>query len=805
MAGVIFDPIEITKLLVFGESKPSSDNYNEHIRLESEEYKTAKTDDERNTIAAAYRERGDKRAPSIPYDMTAYMNSEDGGGGRFAYPSLFPVVEKFFNANNIKPGKYTYAQIRNDLGIPDSSTSSGVPYRAEDDPNINITISQYGTAINSRDHADRSYIFGQTSFLLKTENIIFEIKDGKKTINGMEVRAYNDNFDFESDNQLVGVPNWALDSLLNPYKLARIPVYIEFKGTGKTYPNGYSQENFATDQSREGDVALGRFGLVGGNISGGLAKLAQQGIEYIANLKTDPFLFYRRASDSFKVIYGSPKNDPNLSSLDPIVESKPYLIVGGAGNDQLRGRTFDDELDGGDGFDTAVYKGAKDEYDIQKLADGSQRISDKIPSRDGTDILKNIEKIVFEKGLAQDIAFVIDTTDSMSDDIDEVKARASEIINIVLGEKSDSPDSVSPDETNSNGSRIAVVGYNDPGTNIFLPFTDQPDIEQRKTAALNAINSISVGGGDDFPEVVNAGLIRALSGDAGEWRAEADVRRIILFGDAPPKDTELRAQVLALASNVGKSVSASSLPSSMSIAGDIKTSNIASNLAVTRFALQTDNQAKIPVEIFTILIGNDSRTAADFQSLATATGGKALNAADASEIVDVILEALGTSAENQTVSITTPTQNIINGSPSNDRLLGYRGNNILIGLEGNDTLYGGKDNDMVDGGVGDDQVWGDLGQDVLIGGPGNDTFFITGNSAVGLPEQADVITDFQPGDTIGLASGLLLNQLVFEPITLQLNGGLPTVSTAIRLNNNYLAIVQGVETSTLTPNVFIGV
>lgn len=786
MAGVNFDPIEITKVLVFAESKPSSDNYNEHIRLEIEPGVTAEN----------YRERLDRRAPSITYDMTAYMNSEDGGGGRFAYPSLFPAVEKFFNKKNeIPDGNYTYDQITEILGLEKGLTILGKTIKLGDHE---ITISQYGTEINSEDYVKRSYIFGETSFKVTKEKMTFEVKDGKRTINGMEVRAYDDNFDYSSGNLLVGVANWVLDSELNPYKLARLPVEIKFDGPGNFYP-AYSEEEFELESQVQS-------GSGKGNFPGGVEKLNKERDQYIANLrKNDPFLSYERGNLS--VIYGTPKND-DLSPSDAkksVNPSEPFLIVGGAGDDTLSGSASDDELDGGEGFDTAVYKGVEDEYNIQNLADGSQRISDKIPSRDGTDILKNIEKKVFKKGSAQDICFVIDTTSSMSDDIDEVKARASEIINIVLGEKSDSPDSVSPDKTNSGGSRIAVVGYNDPATNTFLPFTDQPDIEQRKTAALNAINSISVGGGDDFPEVVNAGLIRALSGDAGEWRAEADVRRIILFGDAPPKDTELRAQVLALASNVGKSVSASSLPSSMSIAGDIKTSNIANNLAVTRFALQTDNQAKIPVEIFTIQIGNDSRTAADFQSLATATGGKALKAADASKIVDVIIEALGTSAQNQTVSITTPVQNIINGSPNNDRLLGYKGNNILIGLEGNDTLYGGKDNDMVDGGVGDDQLWGDLGQDVLIGGPGSDTFFIKGNSAVNLPEQADVITDFQPGDTIGLASGLLLNQLVFKPITLQLNGGLPTVSTAIKLNESYLAIVQGVETSTLTPNVFIGV
>jgi Ca2+-binding RTX toxin-like protein len=765
MAGANFDPIEITRLFVFGfgtDTPPPPDNYNEHIRS-------------RNATPE-----------SITYSMSEYMMN---GGGRFAYPSLFPAVEKFFNGEiPERENGYTAEEIRGILGLTSND--------------LNIDISQYGTGIGSDDHFRRSWIFGNGRFILDLSKATFYVNNGIKKIDGLEVRALADNFDFRSKpgaitqriNELVNTPTF------DRYGLSRGEVTIKFDDTvGKLYPN-YTQENFQANQKLENEVNR--------PTEQGIPSIVSSGIPDFVNLTLeDKFLSYRR--DSFKVIYGTPEDDPNLRSSDSIAESRSqsYLIVGGAGDDILSGREFNDELDGGEGFDTAVYKGAKDEYDIQDLPDGSQRISDRIPLRDGTDILKNIEKIDFGKSpiLAQDIAFVIDTTKSMSDDIDEVKARASEIINIVLGEKSDSPDSVSPDKTNSGGSRIAVVGYNDPGTNIFLRFTDQPDIEQRKTAALNAINSISVGGGGDLPEVVNTGLIRALSGDAGEWRAEADVRRIILFGDAPPKDTELRAQVLALASNVGKSVSASSLPSSMSIAGDINTSNIANNLAVTRFALQTDNQAKIPVEIFTILIGNDSRTAADFQSLATATGGKALNAADASEIVDVIIEALGTSAQNQTVSITTPTQNIINGSPSNDLLLGYRGNNILIGLEGNDTLYGGKDNDMVDGGVGDDQVWGDLGQDVLIGGPGSDTFFITGNSAVGLPEQADVITDFQPGDTIGLASGLLLNQLVFEPITLQLNGGLPTVSTAIKLGSNYLAIVQGVETSTLTPNVFIGV
>ena len=759
-----YDEIEITRKFVFGTDKPSPDNYNAHIRGK------------------------DVKPASQDYDMDTYMKS---GGGRFAYPSLFPAVEKFFNGKIPDREKgYTDVEIFGILGL--------------NTRDLRINISQYGTGIGSDDHADRSWIFGNSPFELDVSKATFYVNNGIQKIEGLQVRAVADNFDFESNagltqtfNNLVNTP------ILDRYELNRGEVTINFTGSsGKAFPT-YTLKDFIQDQLLEAYVNQP-------NKDGINSLLFGSGPEYFKNIASDPFLSYRRGV--FNVIYGSPGNDSILSA-GAVEIAGPGLLVGGAGNDTLQGGSFDDELDGGDGSDKAVYKGVKNEYDIQNLPDGSIQITDKKPGRDGKDILKNIEKIVFQKALAQDIAFVIDTTSSMSDDIDEVKARASEIINIVLGEKSDSPDSVSPDKTNSGGSRIAVVGYNDPGTDIFLPFTDQPDIEQRKTAALNAINSISVSGGDDFPEVVNTGLIRALSGDAGKWRPEADVRRIILFGDAPPKDDELRAQVLALASNVEAPVSGMSSPRTMSIASDIETSNITNNLAVTRFALETDAQTKIPVEIFTILIGNNTETAADFESLATATGGKALNAADSSKIVDVIIEALGTSAdggipsaENKTVSITTPMQNIINGSPNNDVLLGYKENDSLTGLEGNDTLYGGKENDILEGGDGDDQLWGDLGQDILKGGAGNDTFFLIGNSAVlGLPEQADVITDFQPGDTIGLASGLLLDQLVFEAITLQLDGGLPSISTAIKLGNNYLAIFQGVETSTLTPNVFIGV
>ena len=356
------------------------------------------------------------------------------------------------------------------------------------------------------------------------------------------------------------------------------------------------------------------------------------------------------------------ENNPPTRDLVILTGANGKVVSTGGGNDYIYGSSFgNDTLNGGgdndyldgkevhdgrDDADVAVYKGSADGYNIEFLNDGEVKITDTVVGRDGSDRLFNMEfgqftdkRVPLEPGL--DIAFVIDTTGSMGGSINAVQSSANQIINSIFD--------------SALNSRIAVVGYNDPGTNTFLSFTNQPSIEDRKSAAQSAINSVSASGGGDFPEAVNAGLIRALNGSAGEWRSDASARRIILFGDAPPNDTALRSQVLSLAANVG--VSTPTSPSTfasasafsfapLSIAGDIETSRVSEGLAMTTFAIETfDTEGStitVPVEIFTVLIGNNYATRTDFESLATATGGQAFTAANASEVVDTLIEAIKT-------------------------------------------------------------------------------------------------------------------------------------------------------------------
>lgn len=234
--------------------------------------------------------------------------------------------------------------------------------------------------------------------------------------------------------------------------------------------------------------------------------------------------------------YSEPR-DTQMSSAGFGV-SKDLLIGGplddtlqsGLGNDFLFGTGGNDELNGGIGVDTGVYFGTPLDYDIRRNSeDGSWSVRNVRGAKDaGSDTLKNVEFVQFDDGkrynlkkagltFQTDLAFVIDTTGSMTPSIAGVKADASTIINAVFaGDQKDA--------------RIGVVGFKDntipipaEKTQVILPFTDQDDFEARKSAAIAAINSITVNGGGDRPETSFDGLRLALDGSMGQWRDRKSV------------------------------------------------------------------------------------------------------------------------------------------------------------------------------------------------------------------------------------------------------------------------------------------
>ena len=83
------------------------------------------------------------------------------------------------------------------------------------------------------------------------------------------------------------------------------------------------------------------------------------------------------------------------------VEGSTYAdsLTGNSGDNLFRGLSGDDTLDGGAGDDTAIYAGAKADYVITRLANGSYTVQDMVSGRDGTDAISNVEHVTFRDGV----------------------------------------------------------------------------------------------------------------------------------------------------------------------------------------------------------------------------------------------------------------------------------------------------------------------------------------------------------------------------------------------------------------------
>ena len=667
-----------------------------------------------------------------------------------------------------------------------------------------VLINQYATQPGLGDHTFRSLIIGTSPFEIEIDSDAKFVTDGdKKRIEGdILLRPRDDNFDFDGGNIVVTLAGRiGAKSVIDPFKMGQT-VKIRFSGettnsAGKTELVGkrivnYSKRQFERDQrlTIANDVIIDDNGSAQIPLSLlGIAELIKNGGRKLLKdiVDNDPFLSYER--NGKRVIYGTVGAD-NISAAT----TQASYLVGGPGRDRISGQRASDILAGGQGNDrligggsddTAEFTGRFADYDIDSLNDGRIKVADTVDGRDGVDTLSGIEFGKFRDttirfGGGQDIAFVIDTSVSMDDDIREVEARSKEILSAIFDGEGKSPKS-----------RVAVVGYESSPT-TFLSFTNQKTAAQRKSAAIKALTGIGTSGGT---ENVNTALISVLSGNAGQWRESADVtRRIVLFGDEPPNDPSLRSEVLKLAKNLNTSVPTNPrIPAAARIDGDITTERVNNGLAITRFALAQANEASVPVEIFTVAIGSDTPTQVDFRELATATGGREFGAADATEIVDVLIDVINeptnsfptaitlsnnTIKENSKVgagvgrlsvidpdSSDTHTLELLSDGNGSFRLSGNRlvvapeanldfeknktrnitvratdSNNAsvtkklviklldqpegpleIIGTNRADVLVGTPEADIIRGLAGNDRLVGGNGQDFLLGGAGNDT------------------------------------------------------------------------------------
>uniref|UniRef100_UPI0037E7810C von Willebrand factor A domain-containing protein 7-like n=1 Tax=Semicossyphus pulcher TaxID=241346 RepID=UPI0037E7810C len=130
-----------------------------------------------------------------------------------------------------------------------------------------------------------------------------------------------------------------------------------------------------------------------------------------------------------------------------------------------------------------------------------------------------LQMVGLSKGSSKDLCFIIDTTKSMSDDIEAVRNVVSSIIDSEVG-------------TENEPAAFVLVPFNDPEFGPFIKTTNPKVLK-------SILSSLSTTGGGDQEELSLSGLQLALRGAPSN-------SEIFLFTDAPAKDKQLRSSVIAL-------------------------------------------------------------------------------------------------------------------------------------------------------------------------------------------------------------------------------------------------------------------
>jgi hypothetical protein len=617
---------------------------------------------------------------AVDVDTVSFMQTI----GRFAIGSQFELVQKFFNPSIfdpiIAPGAYTKSSLRTIFGISDAGW--------------NMQHTDYQDGFD--DYAERVYIWNSQSYQIGDDAVFQVFADGTREISNFAIQPRKDvqeNFDFVGGGLIASFGNGYLEPRVDPSNIGRV-VNIQFSGS----PLGYTYDAAAYWNDRQRSESWEVSSLLN------LPKLISDMDKLLDNLFTGgvtkfldgnkPIVYGTTGDDLILDPYNFLKKDPFLSSFkgngivilggmgkDTIAGfNNDDKLLGGEGMDELFGAGGDDVLYGGDGIDTAYYRGDSLDYDIFKNQSGTWTVRHVRGTKDsGSDLLIDIERISFvdqTKGetwfisggkkfdlatngitFQTDFALVIDTTGSMGSSINSVKAQSAALIDAVFA-------------GGKNDGRIAVVGFKDVAngepSQVILPFTDQDEFEDRKAAATAAINSITVGGGGDLPETDFDGLLLALNGSAGTWRVGAGTRRIALFTDAPVKDTELAAQVTAIAQNIGATIASRS--SLRGFGGSVDTFNL------TFDSLFSEPTAR--VQIFTIFTGPSYLDTAPLSAIALDNGGAFLTAPSNDELVKKLLEIINTPPTSSAISISfaeniTDTVYSFNSNPSTGSTLSY--------------------------------------------------------------------------------------------------------------------------------------
>ena len=428
---------------------------------------------------------------------------------------------------------------------------------------------------------------------------------------------------FEGDNLDVYDKNYPkfltspLKSSLNPtvkngWYYSHPPNSIGIRHSGIDYEASYDEEIIAAADG----VAMSSSQYAGGTGYGKFVLIKHEEKDENGNNFFTLYAHINRPADNIKIYPQDQRSNTNYADWTP--EIKRGDVIGYVGHEDTSWDHLHFEvLRGG-------YAQRKtDPYDIYMPTTSTFSSADFYPPTGNLYTSNGINSLwVEDKKL--DLIFLIDTTGSMGDDIENVKSSAHEIVDTL--------------DLKGYDYRVAIADYKDYpccGYGGWLDYVYKLDLpfknKDNKEDIISAIYSLSASGGADWRESVYSALVKAMkdenkdlnNADNYGWR-KGVTKAIILMGDAPPHDPE---------------------PWFLGYSLD----------DVSYWSENID-----PVIVYSIAVGSDPTTYASFSEISEKTGGKVYTSPTASDIVDAIIEAIGDIGESETYGVSVNINPTIN-------------------------------------------------------------------------------------------------------------------------------------------------
>lgn len=207
-----------------------------------------------------------------------------------------------------------------------------------------------------------------------------------------------------------------------------------------------------------------------------------------------------------------------------------------------------------------------------------------------------------------DLSFVVDSTASMGDDIDNAKANMENILSTL--------------SSKTENYRVALIDYRDfperTDDSGDYPSRIQLSFSNNNEKISNAINALSLGYGGDSNETVFSALMSAVR---LEWRPDAK-KVIIILGDAPPLDPEPNTNYTY--DDVLRAIYNADINIDLENSDDRVTGEMDSSM----------------ISVYSIGTNASSDAAEFFAQISESTGGSYVGVDDASQVSDAIVDSI---------------------------------------------------------------------------------------------------------------------------------------------------------------------